>query len=176
MAEYKYEWQQRKFWCFITFSCEHSSSFTNVLSAQPTKVLFQTKMVFSVDIFNLKKENIILFKKFFWIILKHFIACNKKNTKQKFVNKNVQIYVLSWDMKRDIFVHQDSTRRGWVVKIFVFGIASANCLYFFWLNAYELVFLEATTITNLISEKLFLDIWFRFQEITNATGAINCLL
>ena len=95
MAEYKYEWQQRKFWSFkvITFSCEHSSSFTNVLSAQPTKVLFRCKQRWYFRwIFSTWKKELSLVQE---ILLNYsnFLLHVIKDTKQKLFNKKIQIYV-----------------------------------------------------------------------------------
>ena len=95
MAGYKYVWKQRKFWCFkvITFSCEHLSSLINVLSAQPTKVLFRCKKRWYFRwIFSTWKRELSLVQE---ILLNYsnFLLHVIKDTKQKLFNKKFQIYV-----------------------------------------------------------------------------------
>ena len=94
MAGYKYEWQQRKFWCFnnfflwtlvIIYKCAQRSAHQSFVS-------MQTKMVFPVDIFNLKKRELNLVQE---ILLNYsnFLLHVIKDTKQKLFNKKFQIYV-----------------------------------------------------------------------------------
>ena len=82
---------KESFGVLITFSCEHIYKCAQ-RSAHQSFVSMQKKMVFPVDIFNLKKRELNLVQE---ILLNYsnFLLHVIKDTKQKLFNKKIQIYV-----------------------------------------------------------------------------------